>query len=99
MSSASRSGAPGEYVLPQQFAAQAGISLSTVHRYLASGRLTKIQRGGKNSRVWIPVQELSSLDESSVGVASVVDAIAEMPARKRTSLPGRTPEWKIGLPS
>lgn len=41
------------YVSPQEFAELSGLSLSTVHRYLKSGRIEFVQPGGPRSRILI----------------------------------------------
>ena len=45
-------------VSPKEFAVFSGLSLSTVRRYLADGRLPKIQPGGHRGRVLIPCDVL-----------------------------------------
>jgi hypothetical protein len=52
---------PGAFLSPADFARHSGLSLSTVSRYLASGRLPKIQFGGRRCRVLIPRAALDGL--------------------------------------
>jgi hypothetical protein len=58
---------------PEQFAAESSFSLPTVRRYLASGKLLKVQPAGKRGRIGIPRSELSKL---SVTAASPGDLSA-----------------------
>lgn len=48
-----------EFLSPQEFAASSGLSLVTVRRYLADGRLPAVQPGGRRCRVLIPRAALS----------------------------------------
>jgi excisionase family DNA binding protein len=50
------------YVTPEEFVKLSGLSLSSVRRYLADGRLPKYQPGGHRCRVLIPRDALERLD-------------------------------------
>jgi hypothetical protein len=81
------------YVSPQEFAGLSGLSLSTVHRYLKSGRIACLQPGGPRSRILIPrtallqgerFQELD--DETSAGSTA-----SSQPGKRPSS--GPRPRW------
>lgn len=54
------------YLTPEEFAQVSGLSLSTVRRYLANGKLPKCQPGGPRCRVLIPRGALVQLAPSEV---------------------------------
>lgn len=98
---AGQSNRPQGCLSPKEFARRAGISLATVHRYLSSGQLTKIQRAGKNGRVWIPESELYSPKTPNPDDASSGSDQAEVTAGSdhRKSLSGKRPAWMNDLHS
>lgn len=101
MSSASLSGRPEGCLSPKEFAERAGISLSTVHRYLKNGHLPKVQRAGKNGRVWIPEQELYTVSGPQMDDTSTCEVADLLPDSLNSAncLPGRRPGWMSGLHS
>ena len=52
------------YLTPEEFAHLSGLSLSTVRRYLADGRLPKVQPGGPRCRVLIPRQQFPAIKKT-----------------------------------
>ncbi len=52
------------YVSPLEYVQLSGLSLSTVHRYLKSGRIPFEQPGGPRSRILIPVNALQQRPSS-----------------------------------
>ena len=48
-----------DFLSPQEFAAKSGISLVSVRRYIAAGRLPSVQPGGRRCRVLIPQSALA----------------------------------------
>tara|TARA_R110002073_G_scaffold8761_8_gene46914 strand:+ start:6718 stop:7053 length:336 start_codon:yes stop_codon:yes gene_type:complete len=99
MSNASNSDRPEGCLSPKEFARRAGVSKSTVDRYLKKGLLTKVQRR-KGYRVWIPEHELYSTipcpeaRHSSESGEPQRDAIQE---GKANPMPGKVPAWMNGL--
>jgi excisionase family DNA binding protein len=88
------------YVTADEFVQLTGLSLSTVRRYLASGRLPKVQPGGDRCRVLIPrgaLQEYcrsSTASDESVGPHPVDGA--DVPLSSNSSTPrrhGPAPKW------
>ncbi|WP_428306234.1 helix-turn-helix domain-containing protein [Lacipirellula sp.] len=74
-----------QYLTPYQAVAVTGLSLSTVWRYIRSGKLPVYQPGGPRCRVMIPREALQGI------VASVETACRTAPARKRS---GPRARWK-----
>ena len=101
MSFAINSDRPEGCLSPKEFAARAGIDLSTVHRYLKRGHLTKIQLAGKNGRIWIPERELYSQSPACTGAApDHPDSADSTDARSSLDLlPGKRAVWMNGLHS
>jgi len=88
-------------VSPKEFAVLSGLSLSTVRRYLADGRLPKIQPGGHRGRVLIPCDVLERVraDDAVPHDETVRDAVESddgqdplINASSRRS--GLVPRWK-----
>ncbi len=50
-----------EFLSPEEFHLLSGLSPATINRYLASGKLPKVQPGGKRCRVLIPRSALDAL--------------------------------------
>lgn len=50
-----------EFLSPEEFHQLSGLSPATINRYLASGKLPKVQPGGKGCRVMIPRSALNAL--------------------------------------
>ncbi|WP_040770530.1 MerR family transcriptional regulator [Novipirellula maiorica] len=100
MSNASNSDRPEGCLSPKEFARRAGVSKSTVDRYLKQGLLTKVQRR-KGYRVWIPERELYSAvicpqtQESSKLDDCKPSGLQEEKAAD--PLPGKVPAWMKGL--
>lgn len=81
------------YVSPVEYVQLSGLSLSTVHRYLKSGRIPFEQPGGPRSRILIPVDTLrqrSASDDSSE--EPTVDARPSSQSN-RCPLSGPKPRW------
>lgn len=86
---------------PAEFAARSGLSLITVRRYLAEGKLPKYQPGGKRCRVMIPVSALSlplSLDiQDQTGTVADEIPATELPQTNQTPasdvIAGPPPRW------
>ncbi len=91
---------PESCLSPKEFARRAGVSKSTVDRYLRQGLLAKVQRK-KGYRVWIPERELYSVmlcpqsHPSSGSDGSDPDDIHEEKAGN--PLRGKTPAWMKDL--
>src|SRR5262249_15969175 len=94
----------GTFLSPADYVRLTGFSLSTVRRYLASGRLPKIQPGGSRCRISIPPQPLSPLrpvplaeDKAETPATTVGDGGPSTSSKPETSPPrkrGPTPRWK-----
>lgn len=87
------------FVTPQEFAERSGLSMSSVRRYLADGRLPKSQPGGPRCRVLIPVDALQQTSPKSVlheTASRAVNPSAEAAPGGATShdLSGPQPEWR-----
>ena len=89
------------YVTPKEFVRLSGLSLATVRRYLANGRLPKFQPGGPRCRVLIPQHVLkeqcppASTTDASVQSYSV--GAAEISSSSETKTPchrGPSPRWR-----
>ena len=90
-----------EVVTPQEYSQLTGISMSTVRRYLADGRLPKLQPGGPRCRVLIPRWALFAIpvDEPHAPEGGIAQRPcpkeAEEPADIATrTLPGPRPRWR-----
>lgn len=97
---ATAAGSPehADYLSPQAFAAVNGLSLATVRRYVADGRLPAFQPGGYRCRVLIHREALAQL-----GRATPQSPTPSMrkPVRKHVadprpnqSLSGPAPRWR-----
>lgn len=100
MLNASNSGRPEGCLSPSEFAQRAGISKSTVDRYLKQGLLTKVQRK-KGYRVWIPERELYSVmpfpsDQRSLDSDDCTPD-AKLERKTAPTMPGKLPAWMNGL--
>ncbi len=100
MSNALNSGRPEGCLSPKEFAQRAGVSKSTVDRYLRQGLLSKVQRR-KGYRVWIPERELYSAvlcpqSQHSIAFADC-DPVGIQEEKKVDPLPGKVPAWMNGL--
>ena len=90
------------YITPEEFVRLSGLSLSTVRRYLADGRLPKVQPGGHRCRVLIPRNALEhprhSKDEGGQATTTVNDpetSVATSPLDiGPRDLPGPLPRWR-----
>lgn len=87
------------YLAPQEFAKVSGLSMSSVRRYLADGRLPKSQPGGPRCRVLIPVDALQQLSPQCViheRASGTVNPSSEAATSSDTShdLSGPQPEWR-----
>lgn len=88
-----------EFVSPADFVALSGLSLATVRRYVADGRLPSAQPGGRRCRVLIPVSALSGFVRTRPTIApqpqpkSPTTSIASRHIPKKT-LPGPPPRWR-----
>ena len=84
-----------EFLSPQEFASCSGLSLVTVRRYLADGRLPAVQPGGRRCRVLIPRSALNLFTK----VSDVARAARRPPSQKPTAIPtrkspaGPAPRW------
>ena len=83
----------GEYLSPEQFSEVSGLSLATIHRYLANGRLPKVQPGGKRCRVLIPRSALSVVVNAaeSLTIPPPVGPVNHLQPTRVLS--GATPRW------
>lgn len=85
-----------DLISPHEFASRSGLSIATVRRYLADGRLPSMQPGGPRCRVLIPVSALTQFagkagDRSLSRPLPVANAT--VPASAGRSLPGPAPRW------
>lgn len=91
-----------EYVSPGQFVCLSGLSMATVRRYLADGRLPKIQPGGEGCRVLIPRDALNASFRPQSMTKTESDTWKQSDARSEeicnsNSPPkssGPTPRWR-----
>jgi len=91
----------GDYLSPIEFSRVSGLSLSTVRRYLASGRLPKVQPGGRRCRVLVPREALEVFQPPAESYATAQTEIREDdhskgPSSKPSSQPrtrGPRPRW------
>jgi excisionase family DNA binding protein len=87
---------PAALFSPAEFARYSGLSIATVRRYLASGKLPKIQPKGARGRVLIPREALTASCQSAGGNAECAgtvipeSAVESSPASKR----GPAPRWR-----
>lgn len=97
-------GSPGHphesraYLSPAEFAAETGLSISTIGRYLKSGRLPKAQPGGPGCRVMIPRVALEPLIADAQSPSSVQDTTVDAkppcaPEKSPSALSGPQPRW------
>lgn len=100
MSNASNSDRPEGCLSPKEFARRAGVSKSTVDRYLKQGLLSKVQRR-KGYRVWIPERELYSAvicpQSQHLPEASDHESAGVRQEKTVETLPGKVPAWMKGL--
>lgn len=87
-----------QFLSPVEFARLSGLSLSTVARYLANGKLPYYQPGGKGCRVLIPRSGLQDVDVNAArkGASSErAPSSTDIPtaARQRSGLAGPRPKW------
>ncbi|MCH8044525.1 MAG: helix-turn-helix domain-containing protein [Planctomycetes bacterium] len=89
-----------DYLSPVEFAHLSGLSLSTVRRYLASGRLPKVQPGGRRCRVLIPRNAIEVIrDPEFSSKEHDVTTLVDAPAISDPSSPppsqhrGPAPRW------
>jgi excisionase family DNA binding protein len=87
-------------VSPKEFAARSGLSLSTVRRYLADGRLPSVQHGGRRCRVLIPLSILTQFSRKTTAecerqpvLPKHAPALAPPTSLTAKSLPGPAPRW------
>jgi len=86
------------YFSPDQFAEMSGLSIATVRRYLATGKISSIQPGGCRCRKLIPVSVLDSfLRErpvaTSTGKNSSNSKHISHHQYPKTSISGSKPNW------
>ena len=74
-----------QYLTPQEMVEKAGISLSTVWRYIRAGRFPIVQPGGPRCRVLIPRDALQQR------AAAVMSSHLKEPVKKRS---GPRAKWK-----
>jgi hypothetical protein len=85
---------------------ETGLSASTVRRYLASGRLPKIQLGGPGCAILIPAEALAGLLPSNHntpnegdGTASVAQDQTNQADISQRRSHGPQPKWKERRPN
>ena len=86
------------FVSPTEFARLTGLSLTTVRRYLADGRLPKIQPGGAGYRILIPraaIRQLASATAIPISqhpdhLGSEPSTTSDLPSGNR----GPLPKWQ-----
>ncbi len=83
---------------PEEFAAQTGLSIATVRRYIDKGKLPSVQPGGPRSRILIPADALDQLARRAVVESSPAAALEPVPdpgsRSTPTRRPGPTPRWR-----
>ena len=81
------------FVAPQEFARLSGLSLSTVYRYLKSGKLPFRQPNGRRGRILIAIDaiELARGEDKEQQIAS--NATPEPPVQEAPKLSGPRPKW------
>ncbi len=82
-----------EFLSPAEYSRFTGLSLATVNRYLADGRLSKFQPGGKKGRVLIPRPKLT--DTATLATTSAMPS-PSAPAEPQTITrvqSGAGPRW------
>jgi excisionase family DNA binding protein len=89
-----------EFLSPQEFVAQSGLSLATVRRYLADGRIPSVQPGGRRCRVLIPRSALIHFSLATNAEREPRPSQLRQSAPSRSTppkagerLPGPTPRW------
>jgi excisionase family DNA binding protein len=96
--SSSNDAAEREYLSPREFVARSGLSLATVRRYLADGRLPSVQPGGRRCRMLIPVAALERFAAANKLITKT-ETPNTLAASKRSitsnkSLPGPRAKWR-----
>jgi hypothetical protein len=84
-----------KHLSPAEFVAESGLSLATVHRYLKSGRLPKVQIGGFRCRVLIP-REALKLVADALGIddaGEVANVSSPSKTGPKSSNRRRKPRW------
>ncbi len=88
-----------QHLSPEEFARLSGLSLPTIRRYLAAGKLPKFQPGGDRCRIGIPIAALQNLDPAPSEADS--DEKAEKSEKPTKSAPlagprryGPRPRWQ-----
>lgn len=101
--SSDESGSPDcQYVSPEEFTSLSGLSIATVRRYLAKGKLPKVQPGGPGCRVMIPRDALEQIRQPSGIDAGETDAdnhpsgaaSSSAPLARPSRLNGPLPRWQ-----
>jgi hypothetical protein len=84
-----------EHLSPTEFAVESGFSLATVHRYLKSGRLPKVQIGGFRCRVLIPREalKLAVNDRGIDDAGEVANVSSPSNTGPKSSNRRRKPRW------
>lgn len=87
-----------EFLSPEEFRLLSGLSPATISRYLKSGKLPKVQPGGKRCRVMIPRSALNALTASPA--VTPTNAPSEQPDRPsvRPVRSGPRARWKRSQP-
>jgi hypothetical protein len=81
------------FLTPDEFAAQSGLSIATVRRYLKARRLPMAQPGGPRCRVVIPTWALESLCDIAHSIKQVVETKATEVAANPMRPSGPQPRW------
>jgi hypothetical protein len=90
---------PKRYLSPQEFSQLSGLSLTTVHRYLRSGKLRHLQLAGPRSRILIPIDALEASTVATPGPAAAETTAAATssanlpPPATLSRLSGPRPRW------
>ncbi len=83
---------------PEEFAAQTGLSIATVRRYIDKGKVPSVQPAGPRGRILIPSDALDQLAGRVVVEASPAMALEPAPNAGSRSTPARrsgpTPRWR-----
>ena len=87
--------ANADFLSPAEFARLAGISLATVWRYLADGRIPRLQPGGRRCRVLIPRSALVDPAgwQNSLPDSSEPSVTTTIPATQDDKPRGPGPRW------
>jgi excisionase family DNA binding protein len=96
----SKPGSLPRFYSPASFAELTGMSLSTVRRYLAQGKLPKFQPGGPNAKVLIPaaaiefyLQPKRAINVSESDTTSPTDSRASA-CKPHKLNSGPSPRWR-----